>query len=148
MIDLEREGARGDPEWESKAWLEKLAEAGQERRGYLRLAAKGYMSDEDLDRELAELEEIRKTAERNLATIKDRREHIEPLERDKDVILNSYARMAPEAWDVLSPEERHRLYRMLRLTLVVNPDWSLEVSRSLGTEPVQSEFVQPETVLR
>ena len=31
---------REDPEQEARAWLEKLSEVDQERRGYLRLAAK------------------------------------------------------------------------------------------------------------
>ena len=88
MIELERKGTR-DPEREAKAWLEKLTEAERERRGYLRLAAKGLMTDEDLDRELAGLEEIRSTAKRKLAASKNRRDRIELLERDKDGIFAS-----------------------------------------------------------
>ena len=78
--------------------------------------------------------------------VKNRQERIELLKRDRDEILNTYARMAPETLDVLSPEERHRLYRMLRLKVLINPDRSLEVNGALVTEPVQSEFMQPETV--
>ncbi|MDQ3304261.1 MAG: zinc ribbon domain-containing protein, partial [Actinomycetota bacterium] len=73
MIDLEREGTRGDPEREAKAWLEKLTEADQERRGYLRLAAKGRMTDDDLDRALVEIEETRETAEGELEALRNRR---------------------------------------------------------------------------
>jgi hypothetical protein len=40
MIELEREVSRGDPDRETKAWLEKIAEVDQERRGWLRIAAK------------------------------------------------------------------------------------------------------------
>jgi multidrug resistance efflux pump len=36
-------------------WLEKLAKVDQERRGYLRLAGNGHMSDQELDALLAEL---------------------------------------------------------------------------------------------
>jgi hypothetical protein len=39
MIELEREVSRGDPDRETKAWLEKIAEVDQERRGWLRIAA-------------------------------------------------------------------------------------------------------------
>jgi hypothetical protein len=39
--------------------LEKLAEVEQERRGYLRLAAKDRMTDADLDGALGELEDTR-----------------------------------------------------------------------------------------
>jgi hypothetical protein len=31
------------------AWLDKLSELDQERRGYQRLAARGHMTDEELD---------------------------------------------------------------------------------------------------
>jgi site-specific DNA recombinase len=148
MIEIEREGRYVDPKLETKAWLEKLAEVAQERRGYLRLAAKGHMTDEDLDRELGELEKTRRTAERELEAIRNRQERVELLERDKDEILDSYTRLAPEALDGLSPEERHRLYRMLRLKVIINPDRSLEVSGALETELVQLGFVQPETVPR
>jgi hypothetical protein len=48
MIELERQDKRGDPTREAKVWLDKLAGIDQERRGYLKLAATGRMSDEDL----------------------------------------------------------------------------------------------------
>jgi hypothetical protein len=67
---LEREGRRGDPEAEHKHWLEKLSEVGEERRGFLRLAAKNRITDEELDEELAALEETRRLAERELATLR------------------------------------------------------------------------------
>ena len=57
MIDEERKGMRGDPDQEAKVWLEKLTEVDQERRAYQRLAAKGRMTDNGLDGELAELAE-------------------------------------------------------------------------------------------
>ena len=60
MIELERQDKRGDPDREAKVWLDKLAGVDQERRGYLKLAATGRMSDEDLDAALAELEEAQK----------------------------------------------------------------------------------------
>ena len=66
---------------------------------------------------------------------------MEHLERDKEELLNYYAGMAPETLEDLSPEERHRLYRMLRLKVVANPNRSLEVSGALGTEFVQSDTV-------
>ncbi len=57
---------RGDPDREAAYWLEKLSEVEQERRGYLRLAAKGHMTDDDLAEALTELEDTRATAEREL----------------------------------------------------------------------------------
>ncbi len=55
-------------------------------------------------------------------------------ERDRDALLENYAEMMPEALDVLQPEERHRVYKMLRLRAVAFPDGSLEVSGALGEE--------------
>jgi hypothetical protein len=123
---------RGDPEREAKAWLQKLSEIDQERHGYLRLAAKGYITDDELDEILAELEDTREAAEKELQSIRARRVVLEELERDKDALLESYARMTPEALDDLSSEERHHVYKMLRLRVEVSPDSSLDVSGVLG----------------
>ena len=94
---------RGDPDQEAASWLEKLSEVEQERRGYLRFAAKGHMTDEELDEALAELEEMRMLAEDELAIIRGRKEILEELERDRDALLESYAEMTPEGLDALTP---------------------------------------------
>jgi site-specific DNA recombinase len=132
MIELEKRSAHGDPEREAKAWLDKLAEVEAERRGYLRLAARDSITDAELDEALAELEETRSTAEHELASLQSRQEAIEALERDRDALLEHYASIAPEALEVLTPEERHQLYRMLRLEVVIRPDANLEVSGVFG----------------
>ena len=131
MMELEHEGMRGDPQREAKAWLDKLTEVDQERRGYQRLAAKGRMTNEELDEALAELEETRITAERELEALKSRREHLESLERDKEALLETYVALAPEALGSLTPEERYQIYKMLRLRVVVNLDGTLEISGTL-----------------
>ncbi len=40
--------------------------------------------------------------------------------------------IAPGALDSLTPEERHLVYKMLRLKVVANLDGSLEVSGAFG----------------
>ena len=40
--------------------------------------------------------------------------------------------MTPAALDTLSPEERHQVYKMLRLTVEISPDGSLDVTGVLG----------------
>jgi hypothetical protein len=79
LIESERAGTRGDPDREANSWLENLSEIEQERRGYLRLAAKGHMSDDDLAEALAELDETRATAERELKSIRGRKAALEEL---------------------------------------------------------------------
>jgi hypothetical protein len=88
--------------------------------------------DAELDETLAELEETRSTAEHELASLQSRQEAIEALERDKEALLEYYASIAPEALDSLTPEERHQLYRMLWLQVIVRPDANLEVSGVFG----------------
>ncbi|HWS80272.1 MAG TPA: recombinase zinc beta ribbon domain-containing protein, partial [Rubrobacter sp.] len=126
MIEQERAGTRGNPDQEAASWLEKLAEVEQERRSYLRFAAKGHMTDDELDEALADLEETRTTAEEELAAIRGRKEIIEELERDRDALLESYAQLTPEALDALTPEERRQVYGMLRLRVEVAADGTME----------------------
>jgi hypothetical protein len=100
----------------------------QARSGFQDMAAEGLITLDELRTKLAGLEETRKTAERELAVLKGRREQLEALERDTEAVLETYARMAPEALESLSPEERHQFYKILRLRVVVQPDGSTPVS--------------------
>jgi hypothetical protein len=121
-VEEERQkGTRGDPDREARAWLDKLTEAEHERRGYLRLAAKGRMRDEELDRALAGLEETCAVVERELEVLENRRERIEQLEHDKDALLASLEGAVPEALDRLTSESRNWIYRMLNLKVEAVP---------------------------
>ncbi len=60
---------------------------------------------------------------------------MEELEQDRDALLERYAGMVPEALDSLRPEERHRIYKMLRLKVLVYPEARLEVSAVLAAGP-------------
>ena len=139
MIGEERNAVHGDPEREAGVWLEKLSEAEQERRGYLRLAAKGRMGDDELDEALAELDDLRKTAERELRLIEGRKDTLRQLEQDRDALMGHYARMAPEALDSLTPEERHHLYKILRLRITADKDRNLTAEGMFGEVSVQDE---------
>lgn len=126
MIEVEREGMRGDPDRGAKTWLEKLAEVSRMRSGYQEMAAKGLITFEELEEKLQDLEETRNTAERELEML---RSH---WERGKDVIVETYASMAPEALANLTPEERHRVYEILKLRVVAQLDGTLEVNGALA----------------
>ena len=56
------------------------------------------------------------------------------LERDKDAFLDHYASLLPEAIDDLAPEERHHVYKMLKLRVNMHPDRMLEVSGVLSED--------------
>jgi hypothetical protein len=71
-------------------------------------------------------------AECELEALKKSRERMEQLEQDKDALLESYTQMAPEVLHGLSPQERHQVYKMLRLEVTLYPDYEVEVTGALG----------------
>jgi hypothetical protein len=73
------------------------------------------------------LEATKRTAERELATLTNKRESIEMLERDRDALLESLVAMTPEALDGLASEERHRISKMMKLKATALLDGSVEV---------------------
>jgi hypothetical protein len=42
--------------------------------------------------------------------------------------MQSYAGMVSETLEDLAPEERHRIYKLLRLGISFRPDWPLEIT--------------------
>jgi hypothetical protein len=128
LIEAERTNAGRDPARDAELWSRKITEVEVERRGYHRLAAKGHMTDEELTAALSELDEIRETAERELATARARGEALQRLEHDRDALMESYAGMVGETLEDLTPEERHRIYKLLRLGVRFRPDWPLEIT--------------------
>ena len=98
-----------------------------ERRGYHRLAAKGHMTDQELVAALSELNEIRETAERELEAVRARGEALKRLEHDRDALMESYAGIVGEILEDLAPEERHHIYKLLRLGVRFRPNWPLEI---------------------
>ena len=96
------------------------------------MAAEGLITFDELRTKLAALEETRELARRELASLQDRRDRLQKLERDKTALLEHYAAMVPEGLDALSPEERHRVYKLLGLKVNVQPSGVLEVSGTFG----------------
>lgn len=128
-IRTEREAMQyRDPDKEMNVWLDKLSQLDQERRGYQRLAARGHMTDEELDEAMGELEESRRAVKRELDALEGRRKVIDDLEKDCDAILESYAGIVREELDALGPEDRHRIYKMLRLRVTLHPDRPMMVT--------------------
>ena len=109
-------------------WLDKLAEVDRKRARYQEMAAEDLIGFEELRARMAELEEIRRTADRELRTLRGRREQIRQLERDKQTLLADYADRVPDALDGLDAAERQRVYGLLRVEALVAADGSLEVS--------------------
>lgn len=138
MIELERNGTHGDPDREARIWAGKLTEAAAKRARFQHAYAEGIIGLEDLRNRLAELEEETFTAERALANLRGRIARVRDLERDRDALLEHHVALAPEALDSLTPEERHRFYKMLRLKVRLFADNSMEIT-GVFSEPIRSE---------
>jgi hypothetical protein len=74
MIEQERDSAHGDPEAEMKLWLDKLADVSRKRVRYQEMAAEDLIGFDELRARIAELEETRRTADRELSTLQNRQE--------------------------------------------------------------------------
>ncbi len=128
MIELKRKELREDPNREMNVWLEKLSEVSRKRAAFQDMTAEGLITFGELKIKLAALEETRETAEREISTLEGHKQGIESLERDKDAVMEHYAALAPETLEGLTAEERHGLYKVLRLVALVYPDGSLEAN--------------------
>jgi hypothetical protein len=134
MIERERAGMHGDPAQEQKMWLDKLADVERKRSGFQDMAAEGLITFDELRAKLAALEETRTTAQRELEALAGRRERLADFERDRDTLLEHYATMVPEALEELTAEERHQVYKMLRLEVYIHPDGDLEIRGVLSQD--------------
>ena len=127
MIGQERNGLRGDPEREVEAWLDKLSEVDSKRSRFQEMAAEGLITFEESGAKLNELEETRTTARRELESLGRRQQHLADLERDKDAVLEYYARVAPDALEGLTSQERNHFYKALRLRVAMKPGGGMEI---------------------
>ena len=57
-----------------------------------------------------------------------RESHIKQLECDRDALLEAYARIVPAQLDILPPEKRHRIYKMMNVSVLGHRDSSLEIT--------------------
>ncbi len=121
-----------DPEREARAWAEQLVEADRKRSRYQDMAAEGLITFDELREKLVVLEDTRNTAERELETLKSKRDRIAELEQDRDALLDSLMQVGSEALDALSPDEKNQLYRILQLKVVLRKDGTPEVSGVFG----------------
>lgn len=76
---------------------------------------------------LKEPVENRETTEGDLEAARARSEALEGLQHHRDTVLESYAKMANEPLETLTPKQRYRVYDLLRLNVCALPDWPLEI---------------------
>jgi hypothetical protein len=79
-IEEERNTVRGDPEREAATWLDHLATAERKRSAFQDMAAESLLTLDELRGKLANLDDLRLTAERELRLIEDRKDALWQLE--------------------------------------------------------------------
>jgi hypothetical protein len=131
-IERERRGPPGDPSAMENDLLKRLAEVERTRSGYQEMTAKGLMTFEELGARLEELKGSRESILRELEELRHYRESVKMLERDRDALLELYASSQPEPLEGLEPKQRHRVYQMLQLEVLVGADRSLSVCGIAG----------------
>ena len=118
-----------DPEPDAQKWADKVAGIEKERDGYIRLAARGRISDDVLDGYLSELEDQTAIAKGELAKIDGRRERIEELKRDKAALQEAYHERALKGGLAhFTTEQRREVYRRLKLVVYVHADQSIGIT--------------------
>jgi hypothetical protein len=74
-------------------------------------------------------------ARRKLEALVGRRQRLEELRRDRGAVLDAYVGMTAEALEGLTAEERNKLYKILKLRVVVRDDGTPEVSGVFCGDP-------------
>jgi hypothetical protein len=54
------------------------------------------------------------------------------VEADAEAVVSRYSAMVSQSLEDMAPEDRHRLYRMLYLSVRVNPDGRMDVEGTLN----------------
>ncbi len=102
--------------WQMWVRMEKIiAEVDRKRGGFQDMAAEGLITFDELRVKLAELEDTREAAERELEALRGCQEEIEELERDRDALVAFWFDALPEDLDRLTSEQRNDLYCILHL---------------------------------
>jgi Tfp pilus assembly protein PilN len=91
------------------------------------LGAEDLIGFDELRARIAELEETRTLAERELRSLEQRRKQVQQLEQDKQALLTHYAGLVSDDLDGLDAAQRRQVYGMLRVEAAIGPDGSLEV---------------------
>ena len=129
LIERERNLSRNGSDGEARRLHERLEEFAHKRARAQNLALDGLLTREELRAKLSELDEAKEAVEKELAAYTQRAERLKTLEQDRDATLAAFVESVPE--------ERHRIYKMLRLRINVEGDGQTEISGALtGSETV------------
>jgi site-specific DNA recombinase len=121
------ETALRNPDITAKAWAEKVVECDRKRAAYQDQQAAGLMSSDELRARLAQLEEQKATAERELARLREAEGRVEELKARKRAVLEMYGTGLMCGLEFFPPGLRRLLYGFLGLRVSVRADRTVHV---------------------
>lgn len=107
------------------SWLRRLSDIDRKQERLLDLHLDGGITTAQFRAKSAELKEARATVESQIEASRSRLARIEDVERDKDALISHYASLMPQGLADLSPEERNRVYKMMRLRVLTDREGKL-----------------------
>ena len=122
MLENERQPSTGEDE---VSWLKRIAETDVRQERLLELHLDGAITSEQFRVKSAELREARAAAEGQLEAARSRLSRLEDMERGKDALISHYASLVPQGLAELSPDEKNRVYRMMRLRVFADREGAL-----------------------
>ncbi len=103
------------------------------------LAIEGLISHDDLRERLVGIRCDKEAAARELEATKNKKEHIEKLKSHRRYLLDRYADGLASDFRYFPPDERHRIYKKLGLTVRVRLDGTLEIEGTFDVNALPNE---------
>jgi hypothetical protein len=145
FIEEKRVALQDTPTHGLRHWHAELEKIERRRDGHLDQPAEGFISIAELKKKLADLEERREVAQRELGKLARHHEHRAELERNASALLERYTFEAREGLDLYTPEDRHDAYRALSIEVISYPVGTVELSGSALGE-VRSDGIRPKPI--
>ena len=122
---LENERQSATMEADEASWLKRIAEIQAKQERLLDLHLEGDVTTEQFRAKSAELEDARTAAKDQLEAARSCLRRLKDLERSKDALISHYASLVPQGLAELWPEEKNRVYKMMRFHVFAHRDGSL-----------------------
>jgi site-specific DNA recombinase len=126
-----------NPQGSAKMLASIIAEADQERAGYIRLAARGQISDAELDVFLTEAGDRKAAAESELADLLDGQRRVDELRAAKRAILEAYGKGLLEGIEWFPPELRRQIYDVLNVKVTALNNETLRVDLNVDANVIR-----------
>jgi len=132
MLAQEQATLGRNPGEEEKAWLKKLADTERQKDRLVDLYLDRKLDKKRYEAKASELDRVAQTGEAELDRLRNRQHRLAKLRRERDELLEHYENLVPESLDALTPEQRHRVYKIMGLSVFGCRDGSLEITWAYG----------------